>query len=248
LDATCRLLHINLPADQNQVARLVCELLRSNEFKEDAYVRLIAYKGEPSRFGITLTDAPNEFAGFAFALRDRSGMEQSISACCAFVLPSAPDQVLLPSRTKVASENTTAALAKTEAVAKGFDECVLLTVDGRVVGTSTANIFLSKSGKLITPAITRNVFLGLTRDSLIELAKVELGVTVVERTVKHGELFDADEVFLCGTGAEVVSIGRIDDHVLSAPWETTGRLRGIYVEAARANLEAYSARWCTAVY
>jgi branched-chain amino acid aminotransferase len=248
-EASCRLLHIRLPADPSEVARLVCELLRRNEFKEDAYIRLIAYKGEPSRFGITLTDAPDEFAGFAFALRNRSSMARSISACCALVLPSAPDQVLLPSRIKVASEYTTAAIAKTAAVAEGFDECILLTVGGHVVGTTTANIFLSKNSELVTPAITRNVFPGLTRASLIELAAAELGLMVVERTVEQSELLDADDVFLCGTGSEVVSIGRIDDHLIAASGQTIGhRLHSIYVEAARANAEKYSARWCSAVY
>jgi len=153
-------------------------------------------------------------------------------------------------RAKMAGNYLIAAIAKTEAVGQGFDECIMLTAGGNVVGASTSNVFLTLGEQLVTPKITRTVFSGLTRSCILQLASAELGLTVVERLVNQTELYEADGVFLCGTGAEIVPLAEIDGRSIgtSQGRTTAERLREIYVETARGNSEKYSSVWCTPVY
>jgi branched-chain amino acid aminotransferase len=244
-----RLLNIKLPGEPGLVARLLCELLRENRFKEDAYIRPLAYKGVPTRFGITLTDAPSEFAAYSFPLEGHSRRDRPIRACCASIRPQPSGDAMAP-RAKMAGNYLIAAIAKTEAVGQGFDECIMLTAGGNVVGASTSNVFLTLGEQLVTPKITRTVFSGLTRSCILQLASAELGLTVVERLVNQTELYEADGVFLCGTGAEIVPLAEIDGRSIgtSQGRTTAERLREIYVETARGNSEKYSSVWCTPVY
>ena len=107
---------------------------------------------------------------------------------------------MIPPRVKIAGLYVNSVLAKTEATLAGFDEAILLTNEGYVSEGAGENIFIVSNGKLVTPAISDNILGGITREAVIQLAKNELGLETVERSVRRSELYTADECFLTGDG------------------------------------------------
>jgi branched-chain amino acid aminotransferase len=130
----------------------------------------------------------------------------------------------LPLRGKISGAYITSSLAKTEAVRSGFDEALLLNSRGKVSEASGMNLFLVRDGVLITPGVDQDILEGITRASVLELARA-MGIPVLERAVDKTELFVADEVFLTGTAARVTPIRRIETTDLSAPRPLMERLR-----------------------
>lgn len=119
----------------------------------------------------------------------------------------------LPLRGKISGAYITSALAKTEAVDSGFDEAILMNSQGKVCEATGMNIFMVRHNKLITPSVAQDVLEGITRDSILTIAK-NLGIEVEEREIDKTELFIADEVFLCGTAAKVTPVKRVENYHL----------------------------------
>jgi branched-chain amino acid aminotransferase len=117
---------------------------------------------------------------------------------------------MIPARGKICGSYVNSALAKTEALENGFDEAILLSHDGHVSEGSGENIFLVINGKLITPPSSDNILMGITRDTVIQLAKNELGIDTVERQVDRSELYLAEECFFTGTAAHISPIVEVD--------------------------------------
>lgn len=115
----------------------------------------------------------------------------------------------LPLRGKVSGAYITSSLAKSEAIARGFDEAILLRTDGKVAEASAMNLFIVRDGTIITPGVEQDILEGITRKSIIQLAK-DLGIPVIERAVDKTELYIADEVFLCGTMARITSVNSVE--------------------------------------
>mgnify|MGYP000178212489 CR=1 FL=1 len=158
------------------------------------------------------------------------------------------DDNAMPARAKITGSYINAALAKSEVVLNGYDEAITLTHEGHVAEGSAENIFLVKGGKLITPAVTENILEGITRDTIITLARQELGVETVERCVDRSELYHAEEAFFCGTGVQVVPIIEIDRRAIGAGvmGPLTARIRDLYFDVVRGKVAQYRA-WCTPV-
>src|SRR5262249_15148364 len=156
---------------------------------------------------------------------------------------------MIPGRGKRAGAYVTSALAKTDAMLAGFDDAVLLNENGHVAEASVANVFMVKGGAVVTPPVTDDVLEGFTRATIIELARDELGHTVIERSIDRTELYLADEIMLVGTGVQVSPVTRIDHRAVGA-----GRIGPIAATLKRKHLEATSGRieryrgWCRPVY
>jgi branched-chain amino acid aminotransferase len=120
----------------------------------------------------------------------------------------------LPLRGKISGAYITSSLAKTEAVKSGFDEALLLNSRGKVSEASGMNLFLVRDGVLVTPGVDQDILEGITRASVLELAKA-MGIPTLERPVDKSELFIADEVFLSGTAAKVTPVRRVENTDLS---------------------------------
>lgn len=154
----------------------------------------------------------------------------------------------MPTGVKITGLYTTSILAKTEALAAGFDEAILLNQDGSVSEGSGENLFMIRDGVISTPSETDNCLLGITRDSIIQLAQNELGMKVVQRHIQRSELYLADEVFLTGTAAHLTSVGELDNRKIGSG-ETgpiTMKLQDLYFATVVGDLENY-ANWCTMV-
>jgi len=130
----------------------------------------------------------------------------------------------LPLRGKISGAYITSSLAKTEAVKSGFDEALLLNSQGKISEASGMNIFIVRNGELITPGVDLDILEGITRSSVIELAKRD-GLKVIERPVDKTELFISDEVFLTGTAAKITPIKMIETTSMSKDMPIMNSLR-----------------------
>jgi branched-chain amino acid aminotransferase len=131
----------------------------------------------------------------------------------------------------------------------GYDEAIVLTHDGKVSEGSAENLFMVRRGQIVTPGVDNDILEGITRAGIIQLAKQELGIDVVARAIDRTELYLADEVFLCGTGAQISPVTSIDHRPVG-----TGEVGPIsaaigraYFDAVRGRNQAYS-DWLTPVY
>ena len=241
----CRLLRIELPGDSAMLADVTLELLRRNEFRTDVYVRPLAYKAARS-IKVALHDLRSGFGMFAFpigAYLPTSGL----SARTATWRRTADDSI--PARGKLTGAYINTALAVDDAHDADADEAIFLTRDGHVSEGGSANLFMVRDGQLITPSVTDDILEGITRDSIMTIAREELGLTVQERAIDRTELFVADEVFFCGTGAQVAPCVKVDGRVVGDGkiGPIARRIGDVYFAIARGDDKRH-AEWRTAVY
>jgi branched-chain amino acid aminotransferase len=155
----------------------------------------------------------------------------------------------MPGRGKINGAYVNSCLAGDQARSDGYDECLLLNEDGHVCEASGMNVFMVRGGRLITTPIYGNILEGITRDSLLNLARAELGIECLERPIDRSELYIADELFICGTAAKVVSARSVDRRLVGSG-ETgpiTKKLGELYNAAVRGELSAYR-HWLTPVW
>jgi len=240
----CKLLRIELPGDSAALSEVTLELLRKNEFRNDVYIRPLAYKAARS-IKVALHDLRSGFGMFAFpigAYLPTSGL----AARTATWRRTADDAI--PARGKLTGAYINTALAVDEAHDANADESIFLTRDGHVSEGGSANLFMVRDGELITPSVTDDILEGITRDTVIAIAREELGLTVTERAIDRTELFIADEVFFCGTGAQVAPCVKVDGRAVGdgAIGPVARRIGNVYFAIARGDDKRH-AEWRTAV-
>ncbi|MFH1032712.1 MAG: branched-chain amino acid transaminase [Chloroflexota bacterium] len=241
----CRLLKIDLPYDIDDLCKITVELINKCGFKEDIYVRPIAYKSTEA-LGVRLHNLESDISIFAIPWGPYLDVDK---ARCMVSSWRRPDDNVIPPQIKVAGIYVNNAFAKTEAFENGFDEAIMLSGDGHVSEGSGENIFLVVDGKLVTPPVYSSILIGITRNTVIELARKELGIETVERLIDRSELYTAQECFLTGTAAHVTPIGEIDHRPVGNGeiGEITGKLQKIYADVIKGNNPKYL-KWCTPVY
>lgn len=151
----------------------------------------------------------------------------------------------MPLRGKASAAYIASALAKTEAVASGFDEAILMNAQGKISEASAMNLFLVRNGQLITPGVDQDILEGITRDSILTIAH-DLGIPVQERAVDKSELLIADEVFICGTAAQLTPVLRIENYVLPNERPVTAKLSA-HLKAALEGRDPGYGHWLTEV-
>ena len=159
------------------------------------------------------------------------------------------DDNMIPARGKIAGAYVNSAFTKTDAVKAGFDEAIVLASDGKVSEGSAANVFLVKNGVAITPTTTDSVLEGITRRTVLDLLRRDLGLTVVERRIDRTEIYLADEAFFCGTGIQIAAITKVDHRAIGSGkiGPVVSGLRKLYFEVVRGRVPAYR-HWCAPVY
>ncbi|MEI8249717.1 MAG: branched-chain amino acid transaminase [Synechococcus sp. ELA057] len=194
--------------------------LRANKPTCPIYLRPFVYTSD---LGIAprLHNIETDFLIYGIELGDYLSPE---GVSCRFSSWTRQEDRSLPLRGKISGAYITSSLAKTEAVKSGFDEALLLNSRGKVSEASGMNLFIVRDGVLITPGVDQDILEGITRASILELAK-EMGIPVLERAVDKTELVVADEVFLSGTAARVTPVRRIETTELSAERPIMERLR-----------------------
>ena len=238
----CRILKIDLPYTIEDFCRITVETIRKGEFREDVYVRPIAYKSTEA-IGVRLHNLESDFAVFAFPWGPYLDMDMAHCCISSWRRPKEVPQA------KLSGLYVNSALAKTEAIENGFHEALMLTADGYVSEGSGENIFLVQGDKLITPPPTDVIIVGITRDTIIQLAKNELNLDTVERRIERSELYTSHECFLTGTAANVTPVAEIDRRQIGngEVGEVTAKLRDLYFDVIQGKNPKYR-NWCTPIY
>ncbi len=240
-----RLLRMNLKYSVEELTDIAVELVRKGGFKEDIYLRPLAYKSTEA-LGVRLHNLEDDFLMFAIPW----GRYLDTDACRVCISSwRRPADNVIPPAAKITGLYINNAFTKTEANTRGFDEGIMLSPDGHVSEGSGENIFLVIKGKLVTPPLTSSILAGITRDTVIKLAKNELGIETVERLIDPDELYTADECFLTGTAAHLTPIAEIDGHKIGSggAGKISSKLAALYFDVIRGNNPKYI-EWCTPVY
>lgn len=239
LSNSAKFLGYDLPADK--IHQLIIDFVKKNQPDTSFYIRPFVYTSD---LGIAprLHNIEKNFLIYGIELGDYlppGGISCRISSWYR------QEDRSLPLRGKVSGAYITSSLAKTEAVESGFDEAILMNSQGKISEASGMNIFMVRNGKLITPGFDQDVLEGITRDSIITIAK-DLGIEVEERAVDKTELFIADEVFLSGTAAKITPVKRVETYHLSEERPITDRLK-TKLSAITANQDKNYQDWVYAI-
>lgn len=229
----------------DELSDITIQLLNKEGFTEDAYVRPFAYNSGLN-LGPKLTGNEQDLFIYSLPLGMYLDTNKAISVCTSS-WERLQDNAI-PPRAKISGSYVNAALQKTEALQNGFDEAIVLTSNGSHVSEGSAmNIFMVRNNVLVTPPVTDDILEGITRDTIIKLAADE-GIRVIERSIDRTELFGADELFFCGTGAQVSPIGSVDRRAIGSGGmgPITKKLQDIYFRVVKNEIEKYSS-WCTKV-
>jgi len=204
---SCRMMFMEFDHTPESLTELTLELLRQDAYQQNVYIRPLAYKADEG-IGVRLHDLKNELTIFALPFGHYGKNEES----CHVTISSwrRVDDNSIPARGKISGAYASSALIKTDAIRAGFDEALVLTQDGHLAEGSAMNIFMVREGVLVTPPITDNILEGITRRSVLELARNELGLVVVERQIDRSEIYFCDEFFMTGTAAQITVVTRVD--------------------------------------
>jgi branched-chain amino acid aminotransferase len=218
LSNSAKVLNYDLPADKIQ--QVIVEFVKKNSPTTSFYIRPFVYTSD---LGIAprLHNIEKDF--FVYGLEMGSYLSPDGVSCRISSWYRQEDRSL-PLRAKVSGAYITSSLAKTEAVESGFDEAILMNSQGKICEASGMNVFMVRNGQLITPGFEQDVLEGITRDSILTLAK-DLGLQTLERPVDKSELFIADEVFLSGTAARITPVKRVESYELPKNRPITEKLR-----------------------
>ena len=229
---SCRMMCIELDHTPESLTELTLELLRFDAYQQDIYIRPLAYKAEEG-IGVRLHDLKEDLTIFAMPFGQY--IKNDTSAHVTISSWRRIDDNVIPARGKISGAYASSALIKTDAARAGFDEALVLTQEGHLAEGSAMNIFMVRDGALISPPVTDNILEGVTRRSVMELARNELGLTVLERPIDRSEVYICEELFLTGTAAQVTIVTRVDHRPVGkgVMGPIGGHIRKLFLEVAR---------------
>jgi branched-chain amino acid aminotransferase len=243
---SCKLLCMQLDHTPESLTQLTVDLLRVDDYHQDIYIRPLAYKSDEI-IGVKLHGLHEELSicaiPFSKYLDDDTNAHVTISSW------RRVDDNIIPARGKISGAYANSAFIKTDAVRAGFDEALVLTQEGHISEGSAMNFFMMRDGVLITPPVTENILEGITRRSVIELARAELNLTVLERQVDRTEVYLCDELLLTGTAAQITAVTRVDHRLIGngEMGPISSRLYHLFQDILRGRVSKYH-HWLTPVY
>ena len=239
LSQSARLLLTELAEDT--IMDGIVQILRANRPTTPVYLRPFVYTSD---LGIAprLHDIETDFLIYGIELGDYLSPD---GVSCRISSWTRQEDRSLPLRGKISGAYITSSLAKTEAVKSGFDEALLLNSRGKVSEASGMNLFIVREGVLITPGVDQDILEGITRASVLEIARA-MGIPTLERPVDKTELFVADEVFLSGTAARVTPVRRVENTDMPSTRPVMGAIRDRLTAITEGRDPAYD-HWVTRV-
>lgn len=241
-----RILCMDVPESPEDMENVCIELVKRSGFKEGVYIRPILYKSD-LMLGPTVKGVESSYCCYVIKLGDycdiQSGLDVAVTSWRRL------SDNAIPSRAKSTGSYINSSLAATEAKQNGFHEAIFLREDGSVAEGSAMNIFMVLNGKLITTPPTADILVGITRNTVLQLAQEQMGLEVIERPIARTELYVCDELFFTGTGAQVAPVRSVDRRVLGngEPGPITRKLQEIYFDVVLGKVDAYK-HWCTPVF
>jgi branched-chain amino acid aminotransferase len=245
LSNSARMLFMNFEHSVDEFTEIACNVLKKGQWRQNVYLRPFLYKSDLD-LSPRLHNVKDSFAMYVLGLDDYLDTKKGLNVCVSSWRRI--HESMIPTRAKANGGYINSALAKSEAMQNGFDEAVFLDVHGNVSEASAANIFIVKDGTLITPDLGSSILEGITRKSILTLAK-DNSIPYESRVISRSELYTADEVFLSGTGVQIAWIKNIDHRTIAngSIGPVTEKLQTLFFNIVRGELPAYS-HWITGVY
>ena len=243
---SARLLTFELDYTPQQLTDILFELLRAEGWRENIYIRPVVYvKNE--QIGVRLHDLESDITMFAVPFGSYVPNEEGTSVT--FSSWRRVDDNVIPARGNVIGAYLNSALLKTDAQRAGFDEALVLNQDGHVSEGSAANFFMLRDEEVITPPVTDNILEGITRRTVIQLLRHEMGLEVIERPIDRTEVYLAEEAFFCGTGVQIAAITSVDHRPIGTGriGPVVSKLRELYFDVVTGRVEKYRF-WNAPVY
>ncbi len=247
LRQSAKIMHMAIPYSDEQLTHAFVELIRRNQFSDGVHFRPVVYfdQGEPNAY------KPEEIRTGVFVLAFSRPHTQSIFTgikSCTSTWRRNSD-LSSPSRVKAAANYHNSRLAHVEARLNGFGTPIMLNGRGEVAESPGSCFMMVRDGVVITPPVNADILESITRDTLINLFREELGVRVVERPIDRSEVYIADEGFFCGSGAEVTPVLSVDHYPLGdgKVGPLTKQIQDLYFEIAKGNVPKYR-HWLIPVY
>jgi len=243
---SARLLRAELEIDPEKLRDIAIELLRSEGYREDSYIRPLLYNDDEI-IGVRLHDLHPRITMFSIPFTRY--VERDDAAHVTISSWRRIDDNAIPARGKLTGAYLNSAYIKTTAVLSGFDEALVLTAEGHIVEGSAENVFMVRDGILITPPVYDNILEGITRRTIMTLARDELGIEVIERKIDRTEVTICDEFFMTGTAALVTAVTRVDHQAIGSGTmgPITRELRELYDDVVRGKQDSYM-HWNAPVY
>jgi branched-chain amino acid aminotransferase len=240
------MLRMRFPFTNAEMTAMLRDLLRAEGFQQNCYIRPLAYKST-EMIGVRLHDVDDAFTMFAMPFGQYVEKEEGLHVC--FSAWRRVDDNAIPARGKIAGSYANSSQAKSDAILSGYDEAIVLTQDGHISEGSAANVLIVRKGQIITPSSNSDVLEGITLRSVLELARAELGIPVVERVIDRTELYVADEAFMCGTGMQIAAVTRVEHRPIGngQMGEITRALRRVFFDVVNGRYPSYR-HWLTPVY
>lgn len=242
-----KILMLETDKTADELCKITVELIKKNKPATDTYIRPNLFKGGVT-IGPSLINKENKNPTFltiySIPLGDYVDIEKGLHVCVSSWVRV--EDNALPPRGKIQGSYVNTALAKTDALFSGYDDAIVLTSDGHIAEGSAMNLFIIKNNKLITSNVSDNILEGITRDTIIEISKNELGLETLERKIDRTELYTCDEAFFCGTGAQVSPITMIDNRQIGdgKVGKISKRIQDLYFDVVKGKNKKYSS-WCT---
>jgi branched-chain amino acid aminotransferase len=205
---SCKVYRIEIPYAPEEFKEAICDTIRANGF-EECYIRPVVYRGlgalgvNPFRSPVEVLIALWKWGKYL----GEEAIDRGVDVCVSSWNRMAPNT--FPAMAKATGNYLNSALIKMEAITNGYTEGIALDNSGRISEGSGENIFLAYGGRLLTPPLAGTILPGITRDSVMTLAR-DAGYTVVEQPVAREMLYIADEIFLTGTAAEITPVRSVD--------------------------------------
>ncbi len=233
----CKSYQFNLKYSPAQLCKITKQLLRMNKAKS-AYIRPIIFVGYRT-IGLDITGSPFDVAIITIPFGKYFGEKAEKGITCSISSWRRIDTKILSPHVKASANYMNSVLAKKDAIQAGYDEAIMLAENGHVSEGTGENLFIVKDGVLITPPLHDSILAGITRDSLMKIAK-ELDIPVEVRSILRDELYSADEVFLCGTAAEVTPVNQVDHRVIGkGPGRITRKLKDTFFSVVQGKDERF---------
>lgn len=243
---SARLLLMEIDQTPETLTQIAIELLHKEDYHCDVYIRPLAYKGDEG-IGVKLHGLRDDLSivaiPFSRYIQNDTNAHVTVSSW------RRVDDNAIPARGKISGAYANSALAKSDAVRAGFDEALVLNQDGHISEGSAMNFFIVRDGILITPPLTDNILEGITRRTVMELARNELKIPVIERSIDRTEVYLCDELFMTGTAAQVTAATMVDHRPIGrgvmGPVAT--QLRTLFDDTVRGRMPQYR-HWNLPVY
>ncbi len=243
---SAKLMLMQIPYSDSEMVQFTIELLRTENYRTDCYVRPICYFADET-IGVRLHNLTAELSivaiPFGSYVQNEESSHVTISSWRRI------DDNMIPARGKICGSYVNSAFIKTDAQRSGFDEAIVLNQDGHVAEGSAENLFIVRKGTVCTPPITDNILEGITRSTVIMLLRDELHMEVMERPIDRTEIYLAEEAFFCGTGVQIAAITSVDHRPVGTGdiGPVTTLLRRTYFDVVRGRVPKYR-EFCVPVF